>query len=251
MEPEIKQYFRILVKRLWFISGMIILFCALTGIYDQLYSHPTYEANSKVIVNSSRGMDSLNSLDINEINSNILVIDTYKEIIGTPAIMEKVAAKLPELGLSANELISQIKVGSSSKSQIMSISFRSSSPVIAVNVVNTIAEVFKEEIPQIMSVDNVTILSKAKLSDHSAPVSPSLLYKLVIACILAVIVSVGIVFLWEYFDDTIKSERDISQFLGKPTLCTIARMKKSDLKTSSDQSRKNRVGDAVQVTINR
>ncbi|QJD87178.1 YveK family protein [Cohnella herbarum] len=250
MESEIKIYFRILLKRLWFICVMAILFCGLAGAYDYLYSEPVYEANSKVIVNSSRQSDD-SKLDINEMNSDLMIIDTYKEIIATPAIMGKVVANHSELGLNTYQLISQVKVTSSSKSQIMSISIQQSSPEKAALIVNSIAEVFKEEIPKIMSVDNVTILSQADAFNSSQPISPSLTTKLAIAFILSLIVSVGMILLWEYFDDSIKTEKEVMAILDKPVLSTIARIKKSDLKKSAHRSQKSSVNDAVQISLNR
>ncbi|WP_239618853.1 YveK family protein [Cohnella mopanensis] len=250
MEPEIRIYLRLLLKRLWLIGVMAIVFCGLAGAYHYLYSDPVYEANSKVIVNSSRQSDN-SKLDINEMNSDLMIIDTYKEIIATPAIMEKVVTNHSELGLNTYQLISKVKVTSSSKSQIMSISIQQSSPEKAALIVNSIAEVFKEEIPKIMSVDNVTILSRADAVNSSVPVSTGLMTKLVIALVLSWVVSIGVILLWEYFDDSIRSEKDVMAILDKPVLTTIARIRKSDLKKGAYKSKKSRVNDAVQISINR
>jgi len=250
MELDIKAYYRILVKKLWLIGIITLLFCGATAVYDSLYSIPVYEAGTKLIVNSSEKVDGLAKPDTNQINSNIMLIDTYKEIIATPAIMDKVVAEHPEFDTTANRLMEDVKVGTTANSQIMSISIRDSTPRDAVLIVNAIAEVFKREVPQIMNVDNVTILSVAKESDHSVPVSMGLATKLVIAVLLSLMVSIGIVLIWEYLDDTVKTERDVASLLAVPVLATVNKAKKQDRRTQSTLARKNQIGESMQPKMN-
>jgi capsular polysaccharide biosynthesis protein len=249
MEPDIKEYFGVITKRLWFIVVMISIVCGATAIYDFLYAKPIYEAGTKLIVSSSNRVEGINRTDFNEISSNILLIDTYKEIITSPTIIEKVINENPELNLDEKQLASQLKISSSSKSQVINITIQSSTQQRAVSIVNAVSEIFKREIPIIMNVDNVSILSKAKMTDEPRSVAPSLLYKLMIAFIIAIMVSIAIVLLWEYLDDTIKSEKDVMLYLGKPTLSTINKIKKSDL-YNGDKVRKKRAGDSVSISIN-
>lgn len=247
MELELKVFFWILFKRLWFICGVIAMICGATAVHHTQYTQPIYKASSKLIVNTSNPVEGLGRPNSNDISSNMMLIGTYKEIISSSAIMEKVKKENPEITLGLNELISAVHVASNSGSQVISISIKETSLEQAVSTVNTIAKVFKSEIPEIMNVDNVTILSEAKSTDNPDPVSYGLLFKLIIALLISLMLSIGIVVLWEYLDDTIKSEKDVSVYLGIPTLGVIAKMQKSDL--NSNRSKKNMVGENIHVSV--
>ncbi len=223
MELEIKDYFKIVARRWWLILVMGAIFCAPVALYEQYMTQPSYEANTKLIVtNASRGANQT-ILDTNEINSNIMIINTYKEIIKSPAIMDKVKQEHPEIVRSTQQLIDDIGIAASDKSQVMNISLRDSSQDQAAIVVNAVAEVFRREIPRIMSVDNVTILSAAKQLDHPVPVPSNLLLKLILMAFVSFVCSIGIIFLREYLDDTIKTEEDVRAYLGQPTLAMVAK----------------------------
>jgi capsular polysaccharide biosynthesis protein len=250
MELELKQYFEIIVRRWWFIIIMVVLCCGSVSAYDYYTSQPLYEASTKLIVNNTNRVEAQARLDTNEISSNIMIINTYKEIIKTPAIMDKVIAAHPEINRTSKDLSDNVKVGSSTNSQVMSISIRDYSYRQAVQTVNAISEVFKREVPSIMNVDNVTILSVASESDHPDPVSPNLLVKNFIAFVISLIISFGIILLREYLDDTIKSEEDVRVYLGKPTLAMVAKAKASEWRNTSDFT-KSKVGiEPVQQGIN-
>jgi hypothetical protein len=62
--------------------------------------------------------------------------------------------------------------------------------------------------------------------------------------------SVGIVFLLEYLDDTIKSEKEIEIYLGVPTLATIMKIKQDDLKTKTLTASQKMVGETAYASIN-
>ncbi|RED65069.1 capsular polysaccharide biosynthesis protein [Cohnella lupini] len=249
MESEMKEYFQVLWKRAWVIVGMVLLLCSGTGVYSYLTDVPVYEASSKLIVNTSDRQEGTVGPDFNQITSNLLLIETYKEIITSRTILEKVAAEYPNLVTAVNELSSKVSIGSTSRSQVMSITVKDSSFATAVQLVNGIAEVFQRETPNIMNVNNVTILSKADITDPPVKVSTGVLFKVIIAFVLALILSIVIIFIWEYLDDTIKTEKDILE-IGVPTLAIISRIKKNDLIGDTRNSKKKSVSDAFQIGIN-
>ncbi|WP_256758982.1 YveK family protein [Cohnella sp. WQ 127256] len=248
MELELKDFFRILAKRIWFICGVVVMICGIAVTYHYLYSKPVYVASTKLIVTSVNHDRGLGVPDSNEISSNMMLIGTYKEIIASTAILDKVLLEHPDITLDVNQLVSGVKVVSSSGSQVINVSLSDTSFEQAVITVNAIAQMFKREIPQIMNVDNVTILSEARMTEQPAPVSHGLIFKLVIAFILSLMCSVGIVMIWEYLDDTIKTEKDVLQYLRQPTLGVITKIKKSEI--NKVYLKKNRAGDNIHVSIN-
>ena len=252
MEPDFKEYLRFFMKRLWFIALTMVVFSGGAVVQHLFFSTPVYEANADIIVNTSRIDKDKTPVDFNQINTNLLLIDTYKEIITSAAILEAVVATHPEFRLTPEEMRKKISVSSNSRSQVMSVAVHDESPSAATRIVNAVAETFKREVVKIMNVDNVSILSEAKLTDEPRTVSLGLVFKLALAIVLSVLLSLGILLTLEFLDDTIRTEKDVLRYLGKPTLARISTIKRSQLKSEKVKKRKDKkeaAGEAIHVMV--
>ncbi|MBJ6359781.1 YveK family protein [Paenibacillus sp. GCM10012307] len=227
---ELKQYWNVIRKRLWLILLLVITASLATGIYSLYFIKPQFEASTKLIVNqTSSPNDLLTKLDLSTINSNIQLVKTYKEIIKTPRIMDKVVEQYPELGLTARELVEKVSVSSVNDTQVMSVTAKDNSYERATSIANAVSSVFQQEIPTLMKVDNVSILNKADASAPTAPVSPNIKLNLAVAFLMSLMAGLGLSFLLEYLDDTVKTEEDIRNVLGLPTLSVIPKIRENDL----------------------
>lgn len=228
-ELDLRDYIRIVRKRIWLIVSFVVICALITSLVSLFVLEPVYEASTKLIVNKSRADIGLSELDINTVNLNIRLIDTYKEIIKTPAIMNKVADEHPEWDLSPEQLVNKVQVSSVNNTQVMTLVVQDLSQSKAAEIVNAISNVFINEISILMQVDNVFMLSEAMVLDNPQPVKPNPILNVAISIVVSLMISVGIVFLIEYFDDSIKSEQDVMKYLGLPTLAMIPKVKPEDL----------------------
>ncbi|MFD2611103.1 YveK family protein [Paenibacillus gansuensis] len=246
---EFKDYLTML-KRRWHIITLIVLLTTIgAGLYSYLVIKPTYEASTKLIVNVKQNVGLLGELKLDDINSNMKLVDTYKEIIKTPPILDKVAAQYPELSDSTSGLNQKISVNSVNGTQVMTVKVRDQSYEKAAKIANAVSVVFKQEIPSIMKIDNVTILSLAKADANPAPVAPNKVLNILVAFVLSLMVGAGLAFALEFMDDTLKTESDIERYLGLSTLTTVYSITKSDITSKSNRNYK-RVGEPGYATIN-
>ncbi|WP_308638428.1 YveK family protein [Paenibacillus silvisoli] len=245
---ELKDLMKIIRKRLLLISVIVIAACALTGVKTFLYTDPVYQATAKLIVSQSFEVDGTRTIDWNVIQSNIKLISSYKEIMNSSAILNKVIVQYPELHATPGEISSALQVSSASDSQVMNIEVKSTSVERAVNIVNAVATVFKNEIPSIMKVDNVTILTEANADASAAPINKSPIFYIILSFIVSLMLAIGLVFLLDYFDDTIKSEDDVLKSLDLPMLSHITRINKSEFSPRKSRSSKTKAGEGTYVT---
>lgn len=251
MELDIRDYLRIVRRRLWILVASVAIACSATAAVSILLMDPVYESSTKLIVN--KRSDLSEQLDLNSVNLNIRLIDTYKEIIKTNAIMDKVAAEYPEFGLTASELINKVRISSVNNTQVMTLSVRDSNYQRTADVANAVAAVFIREIPNIMTVDNVSILNKAEVLPNASPVQPNIPLNIAISFVVGLMAGIGIAFLLEYMDDTIKTEQDAAMLLDLPTLAAIPKMTKADYEQPmlfSALRETKRAGEVNRVTIN-
>jgi len=224
-ELDLKQLLSVIKKRLLLIVLTVIAVTVATALFSIFFIQPKYEASTKIIVNQTASQMTTGQLDLNQINSSIRMIDTYKEIIRTPAIMEKVIETHPDLKLTMQELVKKVKVSSVNNTQVMTLIVQDTSYAKAAQIVNAVSDVFSKEISHIFQVENVSILNYANEAEEAvAPVSPNIKLNIAIAFLISLLLTIGVAFLLEMMDDTIKTEQDIAEHLGLPTLASIIRI---------------------------
>lgn len=224
---SLKEIFGVIKKRLLLIISLIVGAALIAAIVSYFILTPTYQASSQFIVNQE-AQDPAVKYSVNDIQTNIQLINTYNIIIKSPAILEDVVNEL-NLPYSADQLKTKIQVASEESSQVVTVTATDTDSEQAVKIANTTVEIFQKNIPDIMSVDNVSILSQAEVSDNPSQVSPNPLLNIAIAIVLGAMVGVGIAFLLEYLDNTIRTEDDIEKNLGLPVLGVITHIDEEDV----------------------
>jgi capsular polysaccharide biosynthesis protein len=246
---ELKHYFKIIQKRLWIIAIIVIIACVGSAIKSYYYSTPVYQASAKLIVNQTIKTDGASQVNLSLVQTNIMLINSYKEIIKSAAIMNKVSPQYQELGIDPRVLAAKIVVSSASDSQVMDLVYRDTTYQRAAKAVNAISTVFKEEISHIMKVDNVTILNEADPDSPMGSISANPALNIVISFAVSLVLAIGIVFLLDYLDNTFKSEVELEEELGLPLLAVVTKIRKAD-RSNETHSRNHKVGESHYATIN-
>ncbi|KOR79807.1 capsular biosynthesis protein [Bacillus sp. FJAT-21352] len=217
---SIKDIFKTLKKRWKLIMLLTLIAALISGTISYFLLTPIYQSSTQILVNQKQ---SENQLDSAQIRSNIDMINTYSVIIKSPAILGKVIDEL-ELDQSVEQLSEKITINSQENSQVFSLTVQDSNPTKAVEIVNTVSATFQKEIKDIMNVDNVSVLAKAEIKDDPTPVKPNPLLNIAIAVVVGLVAGVGLAFLLEYMDNTIKDEEDIERILELPVLGSIQKI---------------------------
>ena len=216
---SLKELFLTMKKRIMLIITITIIAMVVTGLVSYFVLTPVYKSSTQILVNQSK-TDDTTFYNTNEVQTNIQLISTYSVIIKSAAILNNVKNELG-LNISVSQLNSKISVESAQNSQIMTVSVTDSDPVIALEIANKTAEVFKKEIAEIMNVNNVTVLPLANDQENQSPVSPNSPLNIVTSAAIGLLIGIGLAFLLEYLDNTVKSEQDIERLIEIPVLGAI------------------------------
>ncbi|PQZ55486.1 MULTISPECIES: YveK family protein [Bacillus] len=235
---SLKELFAILRKRLVMILVITIGAALVSAIVSFYFITPIYQTSTQILVNQKKQDEKI--IQYNEVQTNVQLTNTYKIIVKSPVILDKVKSEL-KLGMSTQELNGKINVENEKDSQVIAVTVQDKDVKLARDIANTTAEIFKSEIAKIMSIDNVTILSKAEVAEGQSPIKPNKKLNIAIAFVVGLMASVGIAFLLEYLDNTMKKEEDIEKLLGVPVLGVVSHMEEDGTKSGSLSATK-RVG---------
>ncbi|MGM8366176.1 YveK family protein [Virgibacillus sp. W0181] len=237
---SLKEIFEVIKKRLLMIFLFIIGAALIAAVVSYFILTPTYQSSSQFIVNQKQ-QDPDMQVNVNDIRTNVELINTYNVIIKSKAILEDVAEEL-SLSYNAGQLSEKVQVSSEQNSQVVTVTVTDPSQELATKIANTTVEIFQKKTPEIMNgVDNIGILSEAEVSANPSPVAPKPMLNIAIAVVLGAMVGVGLAFLLEYLDNTITTEEDIEKKLGIPILGTISHVKDEDIRGDHLAFRKNAV----------
>ncbi|MFS0689439.1 Wzz/FepE/Etk N-terminal domain-containing protein [Sporosarcina sp. 179-K 8C2 HS] len=234
---SLQDLFKTLKKRAILILLTMLLAITVAGVISFLLMTPIYQASTQILVNQQKVEQ--NQFNAQDIQANLQLINTYNVIIKSPAILSKVIENL-DINTTPAALNGKITVSSEQNSQVVNVSVQDPEPYMAVDIANTTAEVFQEEIQKLMNVDNVNILSPAVLSENPRPIKPDPYLNMAIAAVIGLMLGVGIAFLLEYLDTTVKTEQDIEELLELPILGLVSPITDNDMSKAKEAFQRKR-----------
>lgn len=219
MEDEISlnELFSIVKNRIVLILSLGILGLLVSASYTFFVVTPTYQSTTQLLVN--RAADESVGVQLNDINTNIRMIDTYKDIISGPVILEDVKRNL-NTDLTVSEIKSMISVNANANSQVFTLTITAEDPILAAELANEIALTFQNNISEIMNVENVSIISEANV--NPSPVSPNIVMSLILGLLIGVMIGLAIAFLQYFMDNTIKGPDFINENIGWTDLGSVS-----------------------------
>lgn len=238
---SLKEIFEVLRKHWATIFVSMFLGLGLAGAVTFFVITPQYSSRAQLIVTLPQSEGAAGN--VNDINYNLQMLNTYKDIIKEgDALALEVQKRLAEdydIQLKPNEIKSILEVTQSQNSQMFSISATSDRAINAEHIANTAAEVFQETVTDVLTVDKTTIVSKATAS--STPVSPNNKLNLAIGLVLGLMVGIGLAFLMQLFDRTVKDNKFVTDTLGFTILGTVPQMTQKEINATTQKMPKKEI----------
>lgn len=139
-----------------------------------------------------------------------------KAVKAKPAVYKR---ESKSYSVSASELASAVSVTTTTSSQVLTLSATAETPAKAQAIANAVAKEFKEQIPKIMDVNNVTIVAEAPKGTKSFP-KVSLITA--IGVLAGLVISLLIIIIKDLSDTTVREDSFMTNELGLTNLGEIA-----------------------------
>ncbi len=234
---SLQELFSILRKSFWRILALTIVAALISFAVSSFLIKPTYQAGTQILVTPKKQEN--NIIDAQQVQSSVTLVNTYRVIIKSPAILEKVQKEVSNAPSSVSALNNMITVESEQNSQVINVSVQSKDAALASDIANSVANVFSEDIPKLMNVDNVKVLSVSGIP--TSPVSPNIILNTAIAAVVGFLLGVGLAFLREILDSRIRTEEQVQQILDLPVLGSIPDIDSKVFKSSSKAAKREAV----------
>ncbi|MFT8313988.1 MAG: Wzz/FepE/Etk N-terminal domain-containing protein [Clostridium sp.] len=214
---DLSQFLYVLSKRKSIIITITLVAVIISGILSFFIMSPVYQSQVTVIVGKKNDTANSNT-QYTDVMMYQNLTKTYATIATSKLVEGKAAEKLGN-GMTADKLDKLITVTPETGTQIIDITAQGGTPEEALNRVTALSNAFVEASPTVYNAGEVNIMDKGELP--KAPVKPKKTLNIAIAFFLGLMVSVGLSFLLEYMDSTLKTPEDIKRHLDLPVLGTI------------------------------
>jgi capsular polysaccharide biosynthesis protein len=199
----------------------ILIICLSTAILSLLattfFIDKQYKAAGKLIVVQSLSQDQ-SQLSYNDIVISQKLVDTYTQILLSDRIGDLVIDEV-DSEFTTEDYKKLLKVSSVNDTEVISVAIETLDPELSANIVNITLEVFKEEVSSIMSIENVSILTEAKVPVN--PSSPSIAKNTIIGLLIGILISGGLVLYNILKNNFVKDEEELMALLGLPVIGII------------------------------
>lgn len=205
-EINLKEYFEVIKSRFWIVLVLTVLTATAGYFYNQYTSVPLYETSTRIIV-GTEDQD----------------MKTLMVMIKDPIIMEKVKNEIKSSS-SAESIANRITVEQVDESRVVRISVTDTNPDSAVAIANATAKNYKSEIVKLLDFKEVQLLSKAKVNPF--PINDTENKIVIAAAVFGIIAGIGLIFLLDSLDGTVRRESDVEAILGVPVIGNVSNMNK-------------------------
>jgi len=218
MSLDLTDFIHILRKRIKLILLITILSTVVSGVLSFFVIKPTYESKTTIVIGKDNsGPNDKSKYDYDDIIMFQNLIKTYAQIAKSTAVSESASARLKNV--PAEDILDSITVTPMANTQLIEFKVQNSNPEEAYLIINAVCNSFFQEAQRIYPGQNIQVMDKPKIPDQ--PIKPKKLLNIAVAFFIGLMVSVGLTFLLEHMDNTLKTEEDINKCLGIPIIGII------------------------------
>ena len=213
---------------------------------------PKYTSSAQILVNQKSNKNDPNAAYITQ-QANMQLVNTYKDIVTSHVILQDASDRLANpvrvvkkakpakyrtnadgrrvlvrkaqpavierdgksYSVSASQLAKNISVNTQQQSQVFAISATADTPEKAKAEANAVARSFRDQIPNIMNIDNVTIVAPATNGVQS---SPNVKLFTLAGFVIGLVLTFAMILIREMTNTTVRDDTYLTQDLGLTNL---------------------------------
>ena len=214
-EINIKELLEYIKEKVWIIGIALVLSLTASVIYTGVIKKPIYKSSTTYVLISDSSKEGITT---SEVTLNEKLIATYKEIIKSRNILEKVITTL-NLDETPSSLAKTISVEQVSTSSMIKITVSNKDPEMAKKIAETIGYEFSKEVESLYKISNLGLVDKALVPTVAANESNK--KEMILINGGGIALSLMVIFMLFYFDNTIKDQEQVQEKTNLPVLGNV------------------------------
>lgn len=220
-----------LFKKRWWIVILITMITTSIAIKKVSSLQPSYYASGQVILSKSEKLMEYYSEEELEYYSKF--ISTYREVIKIDGSIEKLLNK-KNIEVNSNILVSGLNISQGSNIPLFTLSYTSNSD----KDLKKIIDIMRDDLIS-RAKDTISNCYPSKIGEVTvSTIYPDKKKLPIIAFVVGVVISIGLILVLDYFDDRIVSKKQLQRILDIPILADIPTHERSFKKEDKNANNK-------------
>lgn len=253
---SIKDIIRIMLNHIWTIIVVSIL-GAIGGFCVSRFVLPLqYSSHITMYVQSYTGI-SENTDNVNNISNSKQLVNTYMEVLKDDAVMNAVAEQLSKQfdentlsqvfafsntgAITPSSIRDCLEISSVTDTSAVKVTATTKNPEVAAAICNDLTKVAPQYVEDAVGVGSINTIDTAKV--YYTPVAPSTSRNTIVGGVAGFMLIVLIVFLIEFFDNTIKDSDALANTYKKAIIGEIQQFGDNKKKKTSDEDEHAKLTD--------
>jgi capsular polysaccharide biosynthesis protein len=209
---DLQRLIHAIIRRIWLVALLAIIGSGIFGTYSVMTASPVYQTETSLyIMKRSDSVLSGDTVNLQDIALSRELIKDYGYILLSRRVLEPAIAELNAAGIPVAGIGGALGVGLSEESNVMSISVTWPDPVQAAAIANAVSRSFTQEVSVLTSNNSVGILDEALVPAY--PIPSNHVKMIVVGFMAGMIIALGLIYVRELFDNTIRSAAEIENGL--------------------------------------
>lgn len=200
---------------------LITLWVTVIGVvYTFVIVNPEYTAETSIMIQIDTDTTDLTDQQAVTLAQQLIV--TYKEFAVSDLVLESVLEDIPTLDYSYAKLREAITLSSTTSSVIVTIEVVDESPEMAQEIANQLVVNSIEIANDYMFLkDRIKQMLPAVAPNENNPSAPNKVLNIVISFLIGIVLSLGIVFVKELFNNKFKSTAEMEKYLNINVIAAV------------------------------
>jgi capsular exopolysaccharide synthesis family protein len=217
------QDFLKLLRTRWIVICVTIAVILLAAIAVNLLTTPMYEASTRLFVSTTSGTSASEIYQGNRFSQERVI--SYTELVKGETLAQRTIDKLG-LDMKADDLQANVKASAKIDTVLIDVDVLDESPVRARDIADALSDEFvvmvrELETPEDGAPPDARVIVEQRASVPEFPVIPKKARNLAIGLVLGVLLGIGLAFLRDLLDNTVKDRQNLEEITGVAVVGSI------------------------------
>ena len=208
----------VLWSKAWIIVLTMIIFGTFAFLGARYLITPLFQSKALMYVNNSTFSVGSTAISLSDLSASKSLVDTYTVILKTRLTLNEVIRQA-SLPYTYEELSAMVDAKAVNSTEIFEIVVTGPNPEETTLIANTIVDVLPDKISEIMDGSSVRTVDLAVVPAEKH--SPSITKYTAVGLLIGMIISSGLIILFDLLDDIVHSEEQLTSAYGLPVLVVI------------------------------
>ncbi len=265
---SIKDVIDLLIRRIWFIIILTIAGGGIAFSYSHFVMPLEYESHISMYVknNNSSSAEKKEGVNMNDLYASKSLVSTYIAVLEDDTVMEELGKQLiREYGIQRisdmftveyednvplvkpSSLKSMITMESVDETEVLKITAITTDAEISAGICNKLSEIAPEFLIRVVGAGSVEKIGSARLNNN--PVAPNVKKYTLLGIAAGLMMSCGIVFAIEFFDNTVKDPEQLTKRYDKAIIGEIHCIRKNNKNNHKRRNKNKKKTDSKYLNL--